>query len=260
MRRIAVLAFVSLFVAAVTADAQPYRRKAASATAPPVVNAETQLLWNQYERAVYDSAVYQRWNIRKLRPLTVATDGSVLVATITSQDGKIGQTITAGSGGIWVTGVPEVKDICSKWKGTDDVIEMRLRMLIGLPPDADTPRFLVLRAKATDVFRPAVSPAIDTDYPCAVGSNGAPPADCGNVFPANTSPAHYQWMATSAFSLHAVPDGYPWTHIGYTYNWAPGEDRYGTSEYVIQAGAVALIVDNVPSAQYCRPATPPTAP
>jgi hypothetical protein len=62
-------------------------------------------------------------------------------------------------------------------------------------------------------------------------------------------------MAQSSFSLHAVPDGYPWTHLGYTYNWRPGEDRYGTSEYVIRQGATAWVQEVIdPSYEYCRPA------
>jgi len=245
-----------LFVFAGAANAQPFRRKAAATTAPLVINGETQLLWNEYEQAVFDSAVYQRWHIRKLRPLAADPDGTVLAATLTSKDGEAGQTITAGSGGIWITGVPEVQTICRGFRGTPDQIEMQLRQLIGLPPDADTPRFLLLRVKATDVFRPAVYDAIDTYYPCPPGSDGDLPADCGNVFSASTTPAHYQWMATSSFSLHAIPDGYPWTHLGYTYNWTPGADRYGVSEYVIRPGASAVIVDNVPSVQYCTPPPP----
>jgi hypothetical protein len=256
MHKRALLALVAAGLFAAALHAQPYRRKAASATAPPVVNGETQLLWNQYERALYDSTVYERWNIRKLRPLTIAADGTVLVATLTSRDGKPGDTITAGNSGMWVTGVPEVQSICQKWRGTPDTIEMRLRQLIGLPPDAEIPRFLVLRAQSTDIFRPAVADAITTDYPCALDDAVAPPADCGNVFPSTTTPSHYQWMATASFDLHSVPNGYPWTHLGYTYNWAPGEDRYGTSEYVIRGGKTAVIIENVAAVQYCTPALP----
>jgi len=242
---------VSILLFAAAASAQlPYRRKAVDPSMPPVVSGDTQLLWNAYERAVYDSSVYQRWNLRRLRPLTPDADGMVLVSTLTSTNGEAGKPITAGSGGIWVTSVPEVQTICRGFRGD---VDMQLRMLLGLPPDADTPRFIVMRAKATDLFRPAVSPDISTLYPCAVAAGGEPPAECGNVFPADTTPAHYQWMATSAFSLHAVPNGYPWTHLGYTYNWKPGADRYGASEYLIREGATALITQVVSPTEYCAP-------
>jgi hypothetical protein len=53
-----------------------------------------------------------------------------------------------------------------------------------------------------------------------------------------------------------LPGGYLWTHLGYTYDWAPDHDRYGASEYVIRAGAPALIVGNVTAEAYCRLAKP----
>jgi hypothetical protein len=79
------------------------------------------------------------------------------------------------------------------------------------------------------------------------------PDDCGNVFPSKVSPTHVQWIATSVFSLHTIPDGYPWTHLGYTYNWAPGADRYGASEYLIQPRASAVIVQKAGPVEYCAP-------
>ena len=78
----------------------------------------------------------------------------------------------------------------------------------------------------------------------------------GNRAPASFTP----WRVTgssaaSSFSLHAVPDGYPWTHLGYTYNWAPSADRYGASEYVIRKDAQypIVVVSNVAPEAYCAP-------
>jgi hypothetical protein len=222
---------------------QPFQRQTEATPSQPIAGA-TQLLWNAYERTIFDAAVYQRWNVRPLRPLTPDENGNVLVATLTSKDGEVGSTITAGAYGLWVTGVPEVQTICRGFHG--DVL-MQLRELLGLPPDADVPRFLILTVAAADVFRPSPDDSISTPYPC---SNPAD-ATCGNSFPGTTTPAHYQWMATEVFYLHSVPNGYPWTHLGYTYNWTPGADRYGASEYVIRGNAKATIVDNAPALKYC---------
>lgn len=219
-------------------------------------NADVQVLWNAYERSIYDASVYTPWHVRPLRPLTPDEKGNVLVATLTSKDGKPGDTITAGQFGMWVTGVPEVQDICRGFKGD---VQMQLRELLGLPPDAATTRFLVLTVAASDVFRPAPDDTITTRYPCTIPSGSSIPANCGNTFPSTTTPAHYQWMAVEVFYLHTIPNGYPWTHLGYTYNWTPGADRYGASEYVIRGGATATIVENVPALQYCEP-TPAAAP
>lgn len=209
----------------------------------------TQALWSRYQETVFDSAVYQRDHVRPLRPLTPEPDGTVLVATLTTKDGNVGDSITAGANGMWVTGVPEVKDICHGWTGD---VEMRLRMLIGLPPNEQIPNMLILRANIADIFRPAPDASTSTRYPCATNADGSLPSDCGNSFPDGTTNDHYKWMAGSAFYLHQKPNGYPWTHLGYTYNWAPGADRYGASEYVIIGGKTATIVAKSTSADYCR--------
>jgi len=146
--------------------AQPFQRKTEATPSQPLAG-ETQALWSAYERAVYDSSVYQRWNVRPLRPLSGDEHGQVLVAMLTSRDGNVGETITAGPYGIWVTGV-----------------------------------------------------------------------------------------AIESFYLHTIPNGYPWTHLGYTYNWTPGADRYGASEYVIRPRAKALIVDKAPPTVYCANPAP----
>lgn len=223
---------------------------AANAQTPPQrLAAEQQLLWNAYFQSIYDSAVYQRNHVRQLYPLQPDPNGNVLVATLGRRDGNVGDPIVSSNDGIWVTAVPEVQTICRTF--TD--VPMQLRQLLGLPPDNDVPRFLILRAKAADIFRPSPYADTTTKYPCPDPSSDA---TCGNAFPSTATQTHMAWMATSSFSLHAIPYGYPWTHLGYTYNWAPGKDRYGASEYVIAAGASAIIVQKATPAEYCAPPAP----
>ena len=248
MRKITWVA-LALVLSTSSLFAQPFRKRVEAPSAP--LSAVDQTLWNFYFHAIFDSAVYQEVNLRQLRPLVPDPNGNVIGATLTSRNGVVGQPLPSEDGGIWITGYPEVQDICRTWTTLD--IPMRLRELIGLPPDADIPRVITLQAKASDVFRPAVDPTITTTYPCAVPPGGPMPKDCGNVFPKDTSPYHYAWMANSALSLHEVPDGYPWTHLGYTYNWRPGQDRYGASEYVIRQGAQPIIMAVTTPEQYCAP-------
>lgn len=221
--------------------AQPYRT---THEEPP-----TRELQELYEKAIYDSAIYRSANLRLLRPLSPDKDGEVLVATVSDLDGDVGSLIVSSGDGVWVTGVPEIQDQCRDFTG--DVL-MKLRQLLGLPPNAKVPRVLVLRVRISDVFRPAPDASVTTRSPCPPLGDVSLPSNCGNVFPSDTVSAHYAWMASQSFGLHEVPGGYPWTHLGYTYNWAPAAtDRYGASEYVIRTGALALIVSNVPTLQYC---------
>ncbi len=182
-------------------------------------------------------------------PLVADEHGEVLVATLTSQDGKPGDLMTIDGAGTWVTGVPEVQDKCRTFTG--DVV-MQSRQLLGLPPDAHVPRVLVFRARVADIFRPSTDARVDTTTPCPQLFDAPTSTECGNTFPPGTTTEHFTWIATQSFQLHQLPNGYPWTHLGYTYNWAPGQDRYGASEYVIKPGAVVLIVENVTPREYCK--------
>lgn len=242
------VSLVLTLLVTIACSAQPYKRK----IAPVVIDGDTQLLWARYTLTIYDASVYRFDHVRKLRPLVPDAQGKVRVATLTSNKGTDGKLTSTGDG-IWVTGVPEVKDICQQWKNVD--IMMRLRMLIGLPPDADIPYMVEVEANVSDIFRPSPYADTNTTYPCPPNPDGSLPSNCGNVFPTNTSPAHYQWIATDSFILHTIPDGYPWTHLGYTYNWAPGEDRYGASEYVIRSGVTVPIIGVFDPVQYCTPVT-----
>jgi len=197
-----------------------------------------------YRASIYTSAVYQYDHVRELRPL-VATDGKVLVVSMRTVALPKG-TLTL-SGDMWVTGVPEVRERCRAFRG--DVVE-RLHELLGLPPaERGEPAFFsTMRVSATDIFRPSPDPAIDTRYPC----DDEKSESCGNVFPENATPAHRAWIARSTLGLHRWPGGYPWTHLGYTYDWAGGESAYGASEYVIRCGSQVEVIDAVSYVEYCR--------
>ena len=109
--------------------AQPYHQR----VPPSQLTKEHQALLAIYERALFDSAVYQSKHLRTLRPLAPDANGEVIVATATSLDGKVGELLAVKGAGVWVTGVPEVRDICRTFTG--DVV-MQVRQLLGLPPDA----------------------------------------------------------------------------------------------------------------------------
>ena len=244
MRKLALLAVL----AAAPLLAQPYHQRKGTAE---------DALHVRYERAIYEASVYERANVRPLRPLTPDQNGEVLVATLTSMKGNVGELLTVGGSGIWVTGVPEVQDKCRTFRG--DVV-MRLRQLLGLPPDAHVERFLVFRARAVDIFRPSPDARVTTTLPCPTLVDAPIPQDCGNAFPAETTTEHYEWIAQQSFRLHVLSHGYPWTHLGYTYDWAPGDsDHYGASEYVLEPGAIVLIVENVDPLAYCGATSPPPA-
>jgi hypothetical protein len=145
--------------------------------------------------------------------------------------------------------VPEVKNKCQTARGD---LELWLRQLLGLHPNKQVTHFVVMEVKKGDIFRPTVNPDPTTTWPC-----GDPKTkECGESFPEGVAEEHIKWMANQMLSSYLISkplktDGYPWTRLGYTYNWRPGADRYGASEYVVRQGAVVNIEEIVPYREYC---------
>jgi len=206
-------------------------------------------LWKNYNAAVEHVSVWRNEDVRLLKPLTVDPDGAVEVVTATKYE-----ITTPLYGDTWVTIVPEVQTICRRF--TADVA-MQLRELLGLPPDHEIPNIYVLRVKAADVFRPTPDPTPWTLCPCGNPTQRAcnfpATVQCGNSFPNDVAVSHQQWIANTTLSLRRLPGGFPWTHLGYTYNWTPGADEYGASEYIVRKGAQVTVSPKLSPEEYCKP-------
>jgi hypothetical protein len=190
-------------------------------------------LWKNYNTAVEYVSLWRNEDVQLLKPLTVDADGTVEVVTATRYE------ITSPLyGDTWVTIVPELQTACRKFTGD---IAMQMRELLGLPPDHQIPNIFVMRVKAAEVFRPTPDPTPWTLCPCGNPTQRVckfdPPVQCGNSFPPDVAVSHQQWIVNATVSMRQMPGGFPWTHLGYTYNWAPGADHYGASEYIVRKGA-----------------------
>jgi len=224
----------------------------AHARHPPGVGTEDATLQRRYLLAVRDAAVYTPGELRPLRPLRFdPTTHTATVVALTDYPYAPGEATLPVY--LWVTGVPELAERCRGFAGDP---ALRLRQLLGLPPARPFAHFVVMTVREADVFRPAPDPDPTTVELCP-----RPPAGCPTGFPADVDPAHARWIADRLLASYvepASPDpppghtGYPWTRLGYTYDWAPGADEYGASEYVIRKGATVTVSAVVPYRDYCR--------
>ena len=166
-------------------------------------------------------------------------EGRVLVVTWTSWDGYdsgVGADTTVGVD-VWVTTAPEVQTMCSSLDLDADALTLRLEQHLGLPSGTGKDRFVQLRVHPEDLFRPSPDPEV-TDSVASLD------------FPAEVSQTHKDWIDGLMASSYGE-DGYPWTRLGYTYDWAPGASEIGASEFVIRSGST-VGVDSVQSlAEYC---------
>ena len=126
---------------------------------------------------------------------------------------------------IWVTTAPELLNRMKKEKATD--VDMRLKQLLGLPPSAVYSHFVEIWVKPEDLFRPCPDSNIDD-------------SSCDLCFPAETDSLHRAWINENRVSRYyaegcKLEDAYPWTQLGYTYDWNPDNPSHiGLSEFVIR--------------------------
>ena len=220
---------------------------AAAGCAPPPPAGPTPAgvsLDSLYRLAISDAAVYRAEHVLALNPIRPDAQGQVRVATFTGWGGYTAGTNTI-TRPVWVTQVPEVRDSCGGFAG--DELVLRLEQLLGLPPHSGDSLMVEMTVPVAALFRPATDPAVTTRYPCGDTIQ----TRCGQSFPAGVDPSHVRWIADQTLTLWASPGGYPWTRLGYTYNWHPGSPRYGASEYLIRAGTVATDVRVQHVRAYC---------
>jgi hypothetical protein len=192
-----------------------------------------------YEAAVRDAAVFSASRVYPLRAIPRGADTVNVVTWTAYPDSYRQANATLSFGDVWVTLEPEVRERCRDFDPTSRT--ERLYQLLGLPKGTEQRMFVSLRVRVADMFRPCPDADVFTTS-CA-----AQPASAAST-------EHLAWMARQSFTAAQVPGGYPWTRLGYTYDWSPNaRHRYGASEYVIRRSAVVEIIGPPQSTEeYCR--------
>lgn len=149
------------------------------------------------------------------------------------------QIWTGDSVDIWVTMAPEVK---SKVRRIDsNHVSTRIKQLLGLPPYAGYSTFVTMWVRPQDIYRPC--PDSETnDKSCMVS------------FPNGTSPEYKDWINSQRISRFFGSDTawrFPWTELGYTYDWYPQNTTHqGCSEFVIRRNAKVYFIHKYTTNEY----------
>lgn len=128
----------------------------------------------------------------------------------------------------WVSSAKEVRDFCARQKLNSEDMTLRIEQLMGLPPHGGKTRFVAFWVDPEDLFRPSPDPEI-SDHEASLD------------FPVSTrfvtvSEEHIDWINALKEESYG-PGGYPWTRLGYTYDWGNPLCEVGLSEFVIRTGA-----------------------
>jgi len=173
-------------------------------------------------------------------------DGSrVMVVTWTSWDGYdslVGNS-TVLQREVWVTVAPELQNFCTSCCQDNEALILRLEQLQGLPPDNGKTRVVEMWASPDDLFRPSADPEI-TDH--EAGLDFPIPSDYITV-----NQSHIDWFNSLRNESYGE-DGYPWTRLGYTYDWGNPQSEVGLSEFVVRQGATVEIKSVSTTAEYCE--------
>jgi hypothetical protein len=208
-------------------------------------------LQEKYLEAINDAKTAEESEIyRNLTPVTESNtvltweenNGSkeVLVVTWTGWGGYVNQTNKTMnlSRETWVTVYPEVRNFIKQKGLPEEKCSLRLEQLNGLPPRNNKKWFVELFVSPQDLFRPSPDPEIN-DTQAQIS------------FPENVSTQHINWINSLKNSSYGS-NGYPWTRLGYTYDWAGNShDHVGLCEYVIKKGAVIKIHNTISTEEYC---------
>lgn len=191
-----------------------------------------------YNMAIADAAVIEA---SEIKILPVISGNRVKVVTWTPYPNSYikGQQLVLNWGDVWVTLEGEVQSRCRHFQAAQLVSD--IKKLLGLPlaNTQEKRSFVTLEVTPDALFRPCANPDIRADR-------------CGTDFPDDINSAHTAWFARQTATAYQTDKGYPWTRLGYTYNWKSGEDEVGPAEFVVKKGSKALTIAISDTTAYCR--------
>ena len=235
------------------------------ASAKPAV---PERLWDAYGGAISDAAVSLPSEVatdlvvadpsdRRTEWTSIGGEQFMLVSHLGYRpvsDVDPGETFVVSSH-VFVTVPKEVRRECERSRCdrmNASQLDIRLKQLIGLPPDADY-RFLTqMWVRPVDLFRPCtqVDPAIPT---CPQLMTNAVHADVDRTA-FLLDQAMYSWRLPNQGTTEKVSCakdfrnefkgncfGFPWTRLGYTYDWRPTADERGVTEFVVAPGSTVVM-------------------
>lgn len=177
------------------------------------------------------------WNTDLIRD----DEGRVLMVTWTSYPGYdelAGQDTPAGVE-LWVTVGRELQTFCRETGLRGAALALRLEQRLGLPPNVGKDRIVELWVPESALFRPAPDAEItDTTAELAI--------------PSVAAAEHIGWLMNLTAASYGQ-QGYPWTRLGYTYDWSPdAQSDVGQSEFVIRKGAIVGVRSVSSHDEYCH--------
>lgn len=156
-------------------------------------------------------------------------NGKVLLLTINRRPERYraGSTLTL-PGEVWTFTDREMAAWFAAHKAGVTDWPRRLKQLIGVPPDGVYTHVTAMWVSPADVIRPAYNE--DISSPRMFVS-----------LPKEVSEASKKWFENNIIWSY-FSSAYPWTRLGYTYDWAENSGEYGLTEFLVRPSATVDVV------------------
>jgi hypothetical protein len=227
-----------------------------------------------YESALADAAIKNPAAMVQLQTIDLGKP-EVLVTTFRFPSLQAGKTPQPLASPTWVTIPRELKAACA---GAPNAVRA-LQQILGLPRMSGDRVVYEMTVQTKDIFRPCMSgPQVNTptcsfDLPPAP-DDPSPPAAASNAggddkdkalaalrkayddlrFVSNQMWTSYRtgFRSTGATAGDYPYTGYPFTGMGWTYNWDPSSTTHiGVSEFVVRKGAQVTVERAIKPEDFC---------
>lgn len=205
-----------------------------------------------YNAAVRNAAVKRPGFVRALTPIDTGRPRVRVVALrwigasdITDARGRL-------KASLFVALPKEVRAAC---KGAAEPV-LALQQILGLPPRTGEYVMVEFGVPTTRVFRPCASGPDVTATSCSFTLPDPAMAARAKAAAALTETQAFVFRQMWASYTFNVPTkesfGYPFTAMGWTYDWNPAaDDTFGVSEYVAKQGAQTFSLRKIGPAEFC---------
>lgn len=189
---------------------------------------------NLYANAIVDAVLAETSEILPLVEITKNSDSvtwnesgdKVLMLTFHRYPSSYpnGENVTLEWGSVWTFTDKEFFDWYAE--NSEGVTDWRLRLnqLLGMPQENEGSHVTAMWVSPDDLIRPAYVTDITKQMTNTFAEGHTETDDYINWFNDN---AVYSYCGNT----------YPWTRLGYTYDWADNGTEYGLTEFLIESGA-----------------------
>jgi hypothetical protein len=139
-------------------------------------------------------------------------------------------------GETWVTVVPEIKTFFKTHADANSNVTLRALQLLGLPANNSNTYFVEFWVNPQSLFRPTPDNEIND-------------TTAQLTFPSSAASDYKQWFNDNIIYSY-FPERYPWTRLGYTYDWGESSSHIGLSEFVLKQNSMVEVNSVTPTVDY----------